>query len=54
MTWTDGSTYTGDFLYGKADGYGTKTYSDGSVYEGEWKEDLRHSQNSEAKFYSAK
>lgn len=54
MTWTDDSTYTGDFLDGKADGFGVKKYSDGSIYEGEWKQDLRHTINQEAKFYNGK
>ena len=54
MTWTDGSTYSGDFLDGKADGFGVKKYTDGSVYEGEWKQDMRHTIEQEAKFFDGK
>lgn len=54
MNWTDGSTYTGDFHDGKADGYGVKKYADGSVYEGEWKHDMRHTTEQEAKYYNGK
>jgi len=43
MSWLDGSTYTGDFVEGKANGFGIKKYTDGSSYEGYWKMDLRHS-----------
>lgn len=39
MTWLDGSTYTGDFVDGKANGFGVKNYPDGSKYEGYWKMD---------------
>lgn len=54
MTWTDGSTYSGDFLDGKADGFGVKNYADGSIYEGEWKQDMRHTVNQEAQYYNGK
>jgi len=45
MTWADKSTYTGDFFEGKADGFGIKKYADGSIYEGDWKADDRHTFN---------
>lgn len=53
MTWADQSTYTGDFFEGKADGYGVKKYADGSIYEGDWKADIRHTVSQEAKFFNA-
>ena len=53
MTWADKTTYTGDFFEGKADGFGIKKYADGSIYEGDWKADDRHTFNQEAKSYDA-
>jgi len=53
MTWPDGTTYSGDFADGKANGFGVKAYADGSIYEGEWKADMRHTTAQEAKFYNS-
>merc|ERR1712146_492074 len=36
MTLDDGSTYDGDYKYGKPEGHGTRKYSDGREYIGDW------------------
>ena len=36
------STYSGDWLENKRDGYGTLTMPNGDKYEGEWKMNKRH------------
>lgn len=36
------TTYRGGFVNGKKHGRGIITFSDGSSYEGEWKEDQKH------------
>ena len=36
------TAYVGEFMNGLANGYGTFTYSDGSVYVGEFKEGIEH------------
>jgi hypothetical protein len=43
ITWTNGDVYSGslDKLY-RPSGFGTKTYSDGDKYEGQWEEGLAH------------
>jgi len=38
----DGSTYTGEFRFGRPDGLGTLVWSDGSKYTGEFFNGLRH------------
>ena len=40
-THPDGSTYTGEFKDGKANGQGTIAYADGSTYTGEFKDGER-------------
>jgi len=35
-TWKDGSSYKGNYVNGKKEGYGTYCWADGSKYEGEW------------------
>ena len=37
----DGSSYRGNFARGKLQGYGKMKYSNGNIYEGEWKNDLK-------------
>ena len=35
-TWTDKSSYEGDYNKGSKQGKGIYKYADGSVYEGDW------------------
>ena len=44
FTQSDGTTYTGQWLYRERNGQGTMTYPDGRKYTGEFKNDLRHGQ----------
>lgn len=39
MTHTDGDIYQGDWVNGKANGYGTFIDDEGSIYEGPWVDD---------------
>ena len=40
--WTiNGNMFEGDFMKGELHGNGVMKYGDGSVYEGEWKENRR-------------
>jgi len=43
-TYSDGSTYVGDFRDGKRNGQGTYTYSDGSTYVGDFRDGKRNGQ----------
>jgi hypothetical protein len=38
MTWPDGRAYVGQFRYGKMEGKGRMTYSNGKVEDGVWRE----------------
>ena len=38
----DGTIYEGDWALNKKCGHGELIWTDGSRYEGQWKEDLRH------------
>ena len=38
----DGNKYEGNFKNDKASGYGILTDNNGTVYEGEWLEDMQH------------
>ena len=40
-TWSDGSTYEGEWNEGKMNGQGKFTWYDSSTYEGEWKDGKR-------------
>ena len=42
MMWPDNSKYEGEFVNGKLEGKGTKTWSNGNRYEGMWRNDLQH------------
>ena len=42
MTWPDQSRFEGDFKLGKIDGEGTKFFSNGNRYIGQWKNDVMH------------
>ena len=37
-TWNDGSSYKGNYVNGKKEGFGTYCWADGSKYEGDWYE----------------
>ncbi len=39
--WMTGATYKGEWLHNKHHGFGIKTWSNGNVYEGEFKEGMR-------------
>jgi hypothetical protein len=39
MQWSDGATYEGEWLLGKAHGRGIFSHIKGEVYDGEWKYD---------------
>tara|TARA_B110000305_G_C19394062_1_gene616457 strand:+ start:403 stop:558 length:156 start_codon:yes stop_codon:yes gene_type:complete len=39
MTHTDGDIYQGNWVDGKASGYGTFIDDEGSIYEGPWVDD---------------
>ena len=39
-TWIDGSSYEGNYIYGKRQGYGIFKWPDGSEYEGDFKENM--------------
>jgi hypothetical protein len=41
-TWSDGSTYQGEFVYGLPQGFGEQNWPDGSYYEGKFEEGYRH------------
>jgi hypothetical protein len=36
MIWADGSSYEGNWFFGKAANYGKFVYFDGDVFEGSW------------------
>ena len=40
LTNEDGTTYEGQFKYGKMEGHGTKTFVNGDQYTGKFKENL--------------
>lgn len=40
--WGDGSKYTGNWKYDKANGKGRLVHCDGDVYSGDWKDDMAH------------
>ena len=40
MTWSDGTTYSGEWKDSMCNGQGTYTNADGSTYTGEWKDGL--------------
>ena len=42
MIWPDQSRFEGDFLNGKIEGRGTKYFSNGNKYIGQWKDDAMH------------
>ena len=42
MTWPDQSTYEGDFHQGKMDGQGKRTYANGNIHEGSYRDDKKH------------
>lgn len=44
MSWPDGSKYEGDFINGKMEGSGTKTFANGNKWTGAWKNNLQHGQ----------
>ena len=41
-TWSDGSSYEGEFVDWFKEGYGVFRWSNGSIYKGNWKSDKRH------------
>ena len=42
FSWTDGSTYVGEFRDGRPHGFGTYTWPDGDKYTGFWVAGKRH------------
>ena len=40
--YTNGNNYKGNFIRGKAEGVGIFRWANGEVYEGEWKDGLKH------------
>ena len=44
MIYDDGSEYEGEWVNGKADGFGIFRHSDRSIYEGFWKENHQNGQ----------
>lgn len=40
--WANGDMYQGTFKRGMRDGFGTMTFSDGSKYVGQWKNNDRY------------
>lgn len=51
MTYTDGSTFEGQFIDGKPNGKGKKTMPNGNIIEGSFKDGIKHG---EQRLYSAK
>lgn len=46
FTFVDGSIYSGNWIDGKLNGYGTSTSKNGSVYVGEWKDNKKNGKGS--------
>ena len=53
MTHANGDIYHGEWLNGKANGYGVFLDVSGSMYEGTWKDDLQHGFGTESWNYGA-
>lgn len=51
MLWDDNTRYEGEFVNGKMEGKGIKTWTNGNRYEGMWSNDLQHGPGL---FYNAK
>ena len=40
--WPNGMTHVGEFIADRITGYGVRHFSDGSRYEGGWKDNRKH------------